>query len=296
MLRSPHSSLPPPPRRCRFWPGGYSAARHPAMAIQRCAVYRRAIDARGRAGVSLSYTLDVEIAREAEWLAKRGAIPGVDPAPGGGYAPPSAPASADPGGRPVVIGSGPCGIFCAYVLAMAGLRPVVLERGKAATARGRPGFGRRRPGVRPGVERPVWRRRGGHVFRRQALHPSLRQGRPPALDPRNPRRPRRAGRHFGQGAPAHRDRPTDQSRAQPARRHRTSRRRIPVRCPRRGAAPRRRPRRRRRAGGRRIPRRRPRSPRRRHSARHVRVALAVRRSVRAKAPFSMGVRIEHPQG
>ncbi|MDE6730517.1 MAG: FAD-dependent oxidoreductase, partial [Oscillospiraceae bacterium] len=31
--------------------------------------------------------------------------------------------------RPVVVGFGPAGMFCAYVLAKAGLRPIVLERG-----------------------------------------------------------------------------------------------------------------------------------------------------------------------
>ncbi len=31
--------------------------------------------------------------------------------------------------RPVVIGFGPCGIFCAYTLAKAGLKPLVIERG-----------------------------------------------------------------------------------------------------------------------------------------------------------------------
>jgi uncharacterized FAD-dependent dehydrogenase len=38
--------------------------------------------------------------------------------------------------RPLVVGFGPCGIFAAYVLAKAGLRPIVLERGKAIEARG----------------------------------------------------------------------------------------------------------------------------------------------------------------
>jgi uncharacterized protein len=37
--------------------------------------------------------------------------------------------------RPVVIGFGPCGIFAALVLAQMGLRPIVLERGKAVRAR-----------------------------------------------------------------------------------------------------------------------------------------------------------------
>ncbi len=31
--------------------------------------------------------------------------------------------------RPVVVGSGPCGLFCAYILAKAGAKPIVLERG-----------------------------------------------------------------------------------------------------------------------------------------------------------------------
>lgn len=37
--------------------------------------------------------------------------------------------------RPVVIGAGPAGLFCAYLLAMNGLRPVILERGKSIEKR-----------------------------------------------------------------------------------------------------------------------------------------------------------------
>lgn len=37
--------------------------------------------------------------------------------------------------RPVVIGSGPAGLFCAYLLAEHGYRPVVYERGASVEER-----------------------------------------------------------------------------------------------------------------------------------------------------------------
>ena len=39
------------------------------------------------------------------------------------------------GKRPVIVGSGPAGLFCAYVLARAGLRPLLIERGKSIAER-----------------------------------------------------------------------------------------------------------------------------------------------------------------
>jgi len=50
-----------------------------------------------------------------------------------------------PARRPVIVGSGPCGLFCALLLARAGWKPILLERGKAAGDRARDvtGFWRR---------------------------------------------------------------------------------------------------------------------------------------------------------
>lgn len=33
--------------------------------------------------------------------------------------------------RPVIVGSGPAGLFCGWYLARAGYRPLILERGRA---------------------------------------------------------------------------------------------------------------------------------------------------------------------
>lgn len=40
-----------------------------------------------------------------------------------------------PADRPVVIGAGPAGLFCTYYLALAGLHPILLERGKTVEER-----------------------------------------------------------------------------------------------------------------------------------------------------------------
>ena len=37
--------------------------------------------------------------------------------------------------RPVIVGAGPAGLFCAYYLALAGLRPLLFERGKCVDER-----------------------------------------------------------------------------------------------------------------------------------------------------------------
>lgn len=40
-------------------------------------------------------------------------------------------------GRPVIVGTGPCGLFCGYLLALWGYRPILLERGEPVDARSR---------------------------------------------------------------------------------------------------------------------------------------------------------------
>ena len=62
-----------------------------------------------------------------------------------GHAPADFAATGRP--RPVVVGFGPCGIFAALILAQMGLRPIVLERGKAVRERTQDTWGLWRRGV-----------------------------------------------------------------------------------------------------------------------------------------------------
>jgi uncharacterized FAD-dependent dehydrogenase len=103
-------------------------------------VFKRSFDAR-KAELLAVYIVDVTLAdpaQEALLLAAHAGNPHIQPTPDMAWQPPGhAPADwpADERERPVVVGLGPCGLFTALALAQMGLRPIVLERGKPVRER-----------------------------------------------------------------------------------------------------------------------------------------------------------------
>ncbi len=108
-------------------------------------VFKRSYDARRRGAIELIYALDIEVADEAALLQRFENDRHLGPSPDTSYRF-VAKAPADLALRPVVIGTGPCGLFAALVLAQMGFKPRVFERGKAVRERTVDTFG-------------LWRRR-----------------------------------------------------------------------------------------------------------------------------------------
>jgi len=98
-------------------------------------VYKRSYDARKKAAIVLIYSIDAEVRGEAAVLARLKADQHVMPSPDVDYkfVEVNKPAPGTP--RPVVVGTGPCGLFVALVLAQMGLNPIILERGKIVRER-----------------------------------------------------------------------------------------------------------------------------------------------------------------
>jgi uncharacterized FAD-dependent dehydrogenase len=97
-------------------------------------IFRRGFDARKLSAIHFVYTLEVEVRDETALLARLKHAPHVALAPDTAYRfVAQAPAALKT--RPIVIGTGPCGIFAGLILAQMGLRPIILERGKAVRER-----------------------------------------------------------------------------------------------------------------------------------------------------------------
>lgn len=109
----------------------------PASASLEYSIQKRAIDARKKSDVSFSYSLLATVADEPAVLASaRPELIQVGVHVEENYAQPKAQAG-NVTQRPVIVGTGPCGLFCGLLLARAGWKPILLERGKAAGPRAR---------------------------------------------------------------------------------------------------------------------------------------------------------------
>ena len=109
-------------------------------------VFKRGNDARRRGAILLVYTLDVDLADEAEVLARLADDKDLRPTPDMAYRPPVRAPKGWSGLRPVVIGAGPCGLFAGLILAQMGFRPIILDRGKVVRERTKDTWGLWRKG------------------------------------------------------------------------------------------------------------------------------------------------------
>jgi uncharacterized FAD-dependent dehydrogenase len=104
-------------------------------ALERISIARRGNDARKKAAIRLVYAIDAVIKDEAAVLARFADDPHIRPTPDTAYKFPVMAPQSWTGARPVVIGAGPCGLMAALILAQMGLRPIIIERGKAVRER-----------------------------------------------------------------------------------------------------------------------------------------------------------------
>ena len=106
-----------------------------ASDLVRHVIVRRGNDARRKGAIQLVYTVDVELVDEAAVLERLAGDHDVRRRPDTDYRFVTHAPQGWSGKRPVVVGAGPCGLFAGLILAQMGFRPIILDRGKVVRER-----------------------------------------------------------------------------------------------------------------------------------------------------------------
>ena len=133
MIRIREISMPPEHNVAQL---GYEAAKLlklPNSKIHSLKIIKRSVDARKKPDVRIVYTVDVAVEGCEEKIIRRSGCKRAEIAPVSFYRLPKPVTNQED--RPVVVGFGPAGMFAALVLAKAGMKPLVLERGEDAQTR-----------------------------------------------------------------------------------------------------------------------------------------------------------------
>ena len=133
MIRLRDISLPPEHNAHQLQFEAAQMLRISNSKVKQLRIVRRSVDARKKPNVRVIYTIDVAVDGNEKKILKNSGCKRASIAPVSYYKPPKA--GMQPQKRPVVIGFGPAGMFAALILAMAGQKPLVLERGEDAQSR-----------------------------------------------------------------------------------------------------------------------------------------------------------------
>lgn len=103
-------------------------------------IYKRSYDARKKDNVLFVYSVDADVNNENRIISNLKKYSGVSVSPDMDYKF-NLKADEKLTERPIVVGTGPCGLFAGFILAQLGFRPVIIERGKAVKERSLDTFG-----------------------------------------------------------------------------------------------------------------------------------------------------------
>ena len=133
MIRIRDIMMPPEHAPAQLLYEAARALRISASKVRKLNIVRRSVDARKKPDIRIVYTVDVAVEGSENKILKQSGCKKAAIAPVSYYKVPKSEKIAEK--RPVVVGFGPAGMFAALVLALAGQRPLVLERGEDAQSR-----------------------------------------------------------------------------------------------------------------------------------------------------------------